>query len=298
MALQKRRQLYGYAFISPWLLGLVFIFAVPLVQSVIFAFSDVHISGTGGYELSFVGLKNFKDALTYDEQYPQDLLSSIGDLVYNVPVIIVFSFFVSVLLKQKFPGSVWVKGIFFLPIILSSGLFLQMQSNFGQSTTSTLDAAISSGGNLSILQSVNMEQYLIEMGVPDNFIAIIIGPINRIYEIISNSGIQIFIFLAGLNSISPSLYEASYVEGGTGWEVFWKITFPMMTPLLLVNIIYSIIDTFTSVGNTVMQYVYSMAFTEMNFGMSNAMCWIYLLVLAVFMGIVAGIMSKRIFYYT
>lgn len=245
-----------------------------------------------------MGIENFKTALTGDAKYPQYLAGSIGDLVYNVPVIIVFSFFVALLLKKKFPGSAAVKAVFFLPIILSSGLFLQLQTNFGQATTSTLDAAIGSAGNLTVLQSVNMEKYLLEMGLPDDLIGIITGPIDKIYEVISNSGIQIFIFLAGLNSISPSLYEAAYVEGGTGWEVFWKITFPMMTPLLLVNIIYSIVDTFTSVSNNVMSYVYTQAFTEMNFGLSNAMCWIYLGILAVFMGLVAGIMSKRIFYYT
>ena len=297
LSLQGRRQLYGYAFISPWIIGLLVIFAVPLVKSVIFAFSEV-VMNPGGYKLEFLGLDNFKTALTGDAKYPQYLAGSIGDLIYNVPVIIIFSFFVALLLKKKFPGSAAVKAIFFLPIILSSGLFLQLQTNFGQATTSTLDAAIGSAGNLSALQSINMEKYLLEMGLSDDLIGIVTGPIDKIYEVISNSGIQIFIFLAGLNSISPSLYEAAYVEGGTGWEVFWKITFPMMTPLLLVNIIYSIVDTFTSVGNNVMSYVYTQAFTEMNFGLSNAMCWIYLGILAVFMGLVAGIMSKRIFYYT
>ena len=295
MTLQGREQLHGYAFIAPWLVGLVFVFAVPLIMSVVFALNKVNFV-SGGYALEFKGLENFRYALLRDADYPRHLFSSVTSLVYDVPVILVFSFFVALLLRKKFPGSGAVKAIFFLPIILSSGLFLQLQT---RTATTSLDAAIGSvSENITVLKSVNMERYLLEMGIPEDFIAMITGPIDKIYNVISNSGIQIFIFLAGLNSISPSLYEAAHVEGGNGWEVFWKITFPMMTPLLLVNIIYSIVDSFTSVSNQVMSYVYTVAFTDMNFGLSNAMCWIYLLILAVFMAIVFAVVSRRIFYYT
>ncbi|MBQ8684095.1 MAG: sugar ABC transporter permease [Clostridia bacterium] len=298
LSLRAREELNGYAFILPWLIGLIALFGVPLIMSVVFALNEVKIIGTGGYTLEFAGIENFVHALTKDAYYPKYLAESLLNLLYNVPVIIVFSFFVAMLLKNKFRGSAAVNAIFFLPIILSSGLFLQMQTNFGQDTTTTLDAAMSSAANLSALKSVNMEKYLLEMGLSEDFISIITGPIDRIYTVISSSGVQIFIFLAGLKSISPSLYEAARVEGGNGWEMFWKITFPMVTPLLLVNLVYSIVDTFTSVGNSVMDYAYKQAFTEMNFGLSNAMCWIYLAILGVCIAVVAGIMSKRIFYYT
>ena len=298
LSLRAREERNGYAFILPWLIGLVALFGVPLIMSVVFAVSKVNIIGTGGYKLEFLGLDNFVYAITKDAFFPKYLAESLLDLLYNVPVIIVFSFFVALLLKSKFPGSAAVNAIFFLPIILSSGLFLQMQSNFGQDTTTTLDAAMNSASSLSALKSVNMEKYLLEMGLSNDLIGIITGPIDRIYSVISSSGVQIFIFLAGLKSISPSLYEAARVEGGNGWEMFWKITFPMVTPLLLVNLVYSIVDTFTSVSNSVMDYTYTQAFTEMDFGLSNAMCWIYLAILGICIAIVAGIMSKRIFYYT
>lgn len=296
LSLRAREERNGYLFILPWLIGLVTLFAVPLIMSVVFALNEVKI--TGGYQLTFVGIGNFVEALTKNAKFPQYLSESLLNLVYDVPVIIVFSFFVALLLKKKFPGSAAVNAIFFLPIILSSGLFLQMQSNFGQSTSTTLDAAMSSGAGMGALKSVNMERYLMEMGFSEDLIGIITGPIDRIYNVISSSGVQIFIFLAGLKSISPALYEAARVEGGNGWEMFWKITFPMVTPLLLVNLIYSIVDTFTAVSNTVMSYTYEMAFSEMNFGLSNAMSWIYLAILGVFIAIVGGLVSRRAFYYT
>lgn len=113
----------------------------------------------------------------------------------------------------------------------------------------------------------------------------------------TNSGIQIFIFLAGLNSISPTLYEAAQIESATAWESFWKITFPMILPMILVNAVYSIIDSFTSINNKVMTYVYDMAFTNREFGLSSAMCWLYFLCLGILVGLVALVISRRIHYY-
>lgn len=134
--------------------------------------------------------------------------------------------------------------------------------------------------------------------MPPSWVDILTAPVNKIYDIISSSGIQIFIFLAGIHAVPSSLYEAAYVEGATGWESFWKITFPMVTPMILVNTVYSIIDTFTSVKNEVMQYVYELSFQKFDFGLSGAMSWIYCAALVVILAIVFAFMSRRMFYYT
>lgn len=298
MTLKKRRMVNGYLFILPWMVGFLFFFLTPIVLSVTFCFNKVTV-GEAGYTLNFLGIQNFMTALTKDGKYPELLLNSIVNLVSNVPIIVVFSFFVALLLKQKFRGTAIVKAIFFLPIIMSSGLFVDLQSNFGQVTTSTVDAAMeASTGMLSVFSSSNLTGYLTEIGLPAQWIEYLTGPINQIYSIITNSGIQIFIFLAGLNSISPALYEASNIEGATGWEAFWKITFPMMTPMILVNVVYSIVDSFTATTNGVMEYAYDLAFGSFDFGLSSSMSWIYFLILSVIMGIVAWIISRRTFYYT
>ena len=303
LTLATRDKLRGYAFLSPWLIGLVTIFIVPLVQSVVFAFSELKFNagGTAGYTLTFVGLQNFRDALLTAEytNFPKYLAASLGDLLYNVPVVLIFSFFVALLLKRRTRGTNIVKAVYFLPVILSSGIFLGLQNNFGEASMSALEQTMASASSsIAVLKSMNLEKYLIEMNIPQEYIAYLTAPVDRLYSMILSSGVQIFIFLAGLNSISPSLYEAAEVEGGTAWENFWKITFPMSMPMLLVNLIFTVVDSFTSVNNTVMTYIYEMAFDRLDFGMSGAMGWIYFLILLTVMGIGLGLISRKVFYYT
>lgn len=301
LSLTAKDRLRGYAFLAPWLIGLVVVFLVPLVQSIIYAFSrlDFRVGDRAAYALTFVGWDNFHYALLENTDYPQYLAKALGDLLYNVPVILIFSFFVALLLKRRTRGTAIVKAIYFLPVILSSGIFLGLQNNFGQQSVSALEQTMdSAASSISVLKSINMEKYLIEMNIPQEYISLLTGPIDRLYSLILSSGVQIFIFLAALNSISPSLYEAAEVEGGTEWENFWYITFPMTMPMLLVNLIFTIIDSFTSVNNVVMEYVYDAAFVDLNFGLSSAMGWFYCLILFAVMGIAVGLLSRRVFYYT
>jgi ABC-type sugar transport system permease subunit len=249
--------------------------------------------------IKFTGLANYIYALTGDAKFLQYLAETMLDLLYNVPVLLVFSFFVAVLLKQKFHGNALAKFIFFIPVIMSSGLFLQLQSNFGNATTSSLDAALDNAASaVQVLKSMNLSSYLLKLGMPDKIVELLTAPVDRVYEVVTSSGIQIFIFLAALNAVPASLYEAAHVEGATGWESFWKITFPMVTPMILVNIVYSIVDTFTSVNNSVMDYVKTLAFQKFDFGLSSAMGWLYCLMLSVVLVITFWYFSRRTFYYT
>lgn len=301
LSYRAKEQVRGYLFLLPWLIGLVTVFAIPLIQSVVFAFSELHFAKNGetGYTLTFVGFDNFKDALLTDIHFPQHLVSTLGELLYNVPITLVFSFFVALLLKKRTRGTNLVKAIYFLPVILSSGIFLNLQSNFGDASASALEQTMeNASASISALKSINMEKYLLEIGIPADYIGYLTAPIDRLYSLILSSGVQIFIFLAALNAISPSLYEAADVEGGNAWENFWNITFPMTMPMLLVNLVFTVIDSFTSVNNAVMNYVYKLAFTNLNFGLSNAMSWLFFLLLLVIMGAVIALISRKIFYYT
>ena len=297
MTLSQRNAMWGYIFLGPWMFGLLFVFLVPMCLSVAFSFSKVIVNK--GFHLSFIGFANFQTALTQDEKFVQLLASALLGIVYDVPVILVFSFFVAVLLKENFKGVNAFKFIFFLPVIMSSELFLKLQTNFGQTATTSLDAILNSAAtSLQVLKSMNLTVYLQEMKIPENVITVLTGPVDKIYEIISRSGIQIFIFLAAINAVPASLYEAAHVEGANSWEKFWKITFPMVTPMILVNIVYSVIDTFTSVNNGVMQYVYQLSFQKFNFGLASAMTWFYFAALAVILLVVFRLFSHRTFYYT
>ena len=294
--LASRQAWTGFLFILPWLIGFILFFLTPLITSIQFSFSEIKIEKTG-YQAIFVGIQNYYDALQTDTSFPKMLVENVQNLFINVPIILVFSFFVSLLLKQNFRGVNAVKAIFFLPVIMASGLFVSLQSS---ADATALDAAMSEmeTSGVSMLQAANLEGYLIDMGIKEEWIEILITPINNLYSVLTTSGIQIFIFLAGLNSISPSLYEACYIEGASGWETFWKITFPMMVPMILVNTIYSIIDTFTSASNSIMSYVYQLTFEQFEFGLAAAMNWLYFLVLGVVMAVVAFLISRKAFYYT
>lgn len=296
LTLQRKRSLWAYIFLSPWLLGVIAVFAFPMILSISFAFSKVTVDN--GYSLAFVGLENFRTALFVDQNFLQHFASTMGDMLYNVPIILVYSFLVAVLLKENFKGVTVFKFIFFLPVILSSDLFTSLLNNFGSTSSSSLDAVMSGAGSTGMLESLNLSKYLGELGLGKELVDLLTGPVDKVYEIVTCSGIQIFIFLAGINSVPPTLYEAAHVEGANGWEKFWKITFPMVMPMILVNVVYSIVDTFMSKTNLVMEYVYELSFKNFNFGLSSAICWIYFVVIAVILAIVFGIISKRTFYYT
>ncbi len=217
------------------------------------------------------------------------------DLLVNVPVCLVFSFFVAVLLHQKFHGNFIVKTIFFLPVILGTGLFLSVNGQFANDTA--VQGAMEEGANsLGFLQSMNIVNMLNDIGIPASMTDYITGPVDRIYSVISMSSIQIFVFLAGLNSISDSLYEAAYVEGANGWTSFWKITFPLVSPVMIINVVYSLIDNFTMSTNVTMNYAWDVSFKNFDLGLAGAMMWVYCLMLTAIVGVAVLLISKRVVY--
>lgn len=250
-----------------------------------------------GYVMTFNGLHNYTSALTEDAYFSKYMVQSVVDLLINVPIIMVFGFFAAVLLKQKFHGNAIVKVIFFLPVILGAGVFLSYQGDSMKIQNVTIEAAKQEGiSAMQLLHSINITTILQNIGIPQAAVDYIVKPVNRIYSVISQSGVQTFIFLAALNSISPSIYEASYMEGASGWETFWKITFPMVSPMILVNFVYTIVDTFTASNNVTMNYISGIAFSQFDFGLSSAMSWIFCMVLVASIMIVSYFVSKRVFY--
>lgn len=296
-SLLRRRDSFGLVFLIPWLIGFLMFFLYPFLRAVILSLQKVTFLSDGGFSTVFIGLENYLTALTKDEKFLPLAAGSILDLFINVPVCLIFSFFVAVLLRQKFRGNALIKAIFFLPVILGTGVFLSVQTDTSAVTGMALDSAMQEGvGSMQMLQSMNLVNILQDIGIPSSITEYITGPVDRIYNVISLSGVQIFIFLAGLNSISPSVYEAAYIEGASGWVAFWKITFPMVSPVIVVNVVYSLIDNFTMSTNETMTYIFDTAFSNFDYGLSSAMAWLYCLVLAIIVGIAMLVISKRVVY--
>lgn len=292
-----QRNMFGFVFLAPWLVGFLLFFCYPFIQSLFISFQKVSFLSGGGLEMKYLGLSNYVNALTSDENFIRYASQSLLDLATSVPVCLTFSFFVAVLLHQKFHGNFLAKTVFFMPVILGTGLFLSIVSGGNSGNDASVENAMNEGVNsLGFLQSMNVANILAEIGIPENLIALITGPINQIYSVISMSSIQVFVFLAGLNSINASLYEAAYVEGANGWTSFWKITFPMVSPLFVVNVVYTLMDNFTMSTNTTMKYIQKVAFQNFNFGLSGAMMWLYSITLAILVGLFVLLISKRVVY--
>ena len=281
----------GVRFIMPFIIGFLVFMLMPLIQSLQFSLNDVTLIPGKGYTLFWNQFGNYSYAFTIDTKFTQNLLDETGKMVINTIATLVLSFVLAVILNQKFRGRTLARAIFFLPVILSSGVLagIEKTSAFNTMAAVSAEAAKSSGINLS----ASLQNLLSVSGVGSGVFNIVFDMIDAIYDIVMASGIQIIVFLTGLAAISPSLYEAANVEGCTAWEAFWKITFPMMSPLLLVNTIYTIIDFFMKSSNSVMEHINDLEMKS-QYGQAAAQSWIYFIVALAFIGISALIISKGV----
>lgn len=286
----------GYLFIAPFILGFILFMVVPLGQSLLMTFNEVSPMSDGtGFGMEWVGIKNYKDAFTVDAEFVPFLIQELVTMVINTPATLIFSFFIALLLNQNFKGRGAVRAIFFLPVILSSGVIVGIEYN--NSLLNDMKDVISETSNDASVTGV-LEDILITTGGGPmaKMFQYVFDIINKVYDIAIASGIQIIMFLSALQTISPSMFEAAKIEGCTAWESFWKITFPMVSSMILVNVIYTVIDFFLKTDNTVMTKI-SEEVTKMNYGFSSAIAWVYFLCVIVILGIVSLIISKRVYYY-
>ncbi len=286
----------GYLFIAPFILGFILFMVVPLGKSLLMTFNEVSPMSDGtGFSMEWVGIKNYKDAFTVDAEFVPFLIQELVTMIINTPATLIFSFFIALLLNQNFKGRGAVRAIFFLPVILSSGVIVGIEYN--NSLLNDMKDVISETSNDASVTGV-LEDILITTGGGPmaKMFQYVFDIINKVYDIAIASGIQIIMFLSALQTISPSMFEAAKIEGCTAWESFWKITFPMVSSMILVNVIYTVIDFFLKTDNTVMTKI-SEEVTKMNYGFSSAIAWVYFLCVIVILGIVSLIISKRVYYY-
>ena len=285
----------GYLFILPFILGFILFMVVPLISSLRMTFNEVVPVAGKGVKMSWVGIKNYKDAFTVDPDFVPYLLSELLRMVVNTPATLIFSFFIALLLNQNFKGRGFVRAIFFLPVILSSGVIVGIEYN--NELLNDMKDMISETSNDASVTGV-LESILVtsDSSPMSRMFQYVFDIINKVYDIAIASGIQIIMFLSALQTISPSMFEAAKIEGCTAWESFWKITFPMVSSMILVNVVYTVIDFFLKTDNQVMTKI-SEEVGKLSYGFSSAMAWIYFLCVILILGIVSLIISKRVYYY-
>lgn len=283
---QDTQKFVGLGFVSPFIIGAIFFIIIPIIRSFAYSFCDLTITNTG-YNLNFVGLEHYKWLLFTDPNYRLSLVNSLKDMLVNVPITIFFSFFIASLLNREFRGRGAVRGILFLPLILASGIYVQLAN---VDSVSNMSGGV--GGEASAFAA-----FLAEMELANGVVDFLVSSAARLPQIIAMSAVPIVIFLAAFQTISPAIFESAYMEGATKWETFWKISFPMVSPMILVCVIYSLVDSFTSTSNSMINGIHNTIFTRFNFGVGNAMVWIYLLVIYAVLAIIYAIINRFIFYY-
>lgn len=292
LSLRNKESLKGYIFLIPLIIGLVTFFIIPVVKSFLFSVSDV-TSGKEGYSILFTGFGAYKNALTVHTSYRQTVTSAIIDVALSTPLVILFSFFMASVLNQEFVGKTFFRVVLFLPVIL---IVMNSYNNTLESSMMTSDYNSAVGATTTSFTK-QFSDWMISAGISEDIVSTLTGLVDKIYEVIDLSAIQILIMLVGMQSISPSLYEAAMVEGATAWEKFWKITFPMISPLVFTCIIYTVIDSFTANDNQVMELMSTTAFTDLKFSLASAMGWLYFLLIGIFLVIIERLFRRLIFSY-
>lgn len=288
-AYEQQKARAGFFFILPWIVGTIIFFLIPLLQSIQYSFGSIKPTDTG-YRVDFVGLSNFRFIFNNDPYFWPKAFDELRDMLIQTPIIVLFSLFIAILLNQKFHGRTFIRAMFFLPVIIANGVVITIITGDIFS-----DVVMSNASSSQLFQSDFLKGLLLESGISESFVTALTGVVDSIFELIWRTGVQNLIFIAGLQTVSPSMYEAATVEGATGWESFWKITFPMLSPMILLNVIYTIIDGFTDYSNTVMAYIGTQN-ANMKLELGSAMAWVYFLAVMLILAVVYAIINRRVVY--
>ena len=295
-SLDRRKARAGWIFVLPFVIGFVILYLPIVIESIKYSiFVYDHHLGTQ----EFVGFANYYDALFSETDFVQTLVTGLQEMAFDIPAILIFSLFVAVILNQKMIGRAAFRAIFFLPVVVSTGLMESVMSMSYASSGTSMDVGMEASASDRVASALALEDLLQSvfdgLGFGSEMVTYIVDAVASISTIVNRSGVQILIFLASLQSISPAIYESCQIDGATSWETFWKITFPMVSPMILVNGVYTIIDSFTTESNSVMNVIdetYAMGEKHV----SSAMGWMYFLIVLLIVGVVAAVFSAYVFY--
>lgn len=280
-SLERRKSITGLIFVTPFIIGALVFFVYPVVMSLIYSFGEIVSYKT--FSVKLVGFKNFRRALFEDTFFVARLLEVIRDTVIDLPLITVFSIYIAILLNREFKGKGVFRVLFFLPVVLGNGFVMEQ----------LLEQGIESGSMAAVTEFLLPPKVVSYIGSTAAGLAAEL--LNRITLVLWKSGVQIIITLSGLQSIPKSLFEAADVDGANEWQTLFFITIPMLAPIILINIIYTIMDTFTDKANPVIECI-TKYFTAFNaqFEYSAAMGWIYMAFALLLIGAVTAAMKRSV----
>lgn len=257
ISFERRKSLEGWGFSLPWVIGFIIFIMVPLVLSIRISFYITQLTDLYGFEgqSKWNGIQNYVD-IVQDPEVGEVMLNSFLDSLWQVPIIVFFALFVAVLLKQKFAGRVYFRVIFFIPVILA-GVIMSYLFGEGVGSISVFGTLVNSSSGIFSTFGGKITQY--------------------IGDIMWSSSVEILIFLAALQSVPDILYEVVEIDGATAWESFWHVTLPYISPFVILNCIYALVDSFTKYNNPVMSMMNEMTEKGTEYGMASALSWMYML---------------------
>lgn len=288
MKFQTTQKINGYVFLLPWIIGFLLFFLMPMVNTIIYSFNEVGVAEAGGMEMTYRGIQNYidlfqKELSTANQQFTRVFAEENSNIVMNTPLIVVFSLFSALLVNANYKGRDIVRVIFFLPIVLGISIVTTLVTTTGGDVTGvTAVATEESGFIMRLLTSYTF--------LPKEIIGFIMGVVADISSIISKAGVQTLLYLAALQGISPSLYEVAKIEGATTYEVFWKVTFPIVGSITLFNFVYTFVDLF--LDSSIAQEVYAFAFQKNNIGVGSALSVVYMFDVLAILVVMVLILTK------
>ena len=276
---------YGMLFVLPWVIGLILFFIVPLLSSIFYSFCKVNIV-SGGVDTTFVGLEHYKYAINSDPYYLDNLKNAISSFTVQVPIILALSLILAIILNQKFHGRMIARAIFFLPVIIATGVIISYLVKAGMVLGDTSGDAAAAYSSM-----INFDAILANLGLPDEINELISGYISSVFNLLWSCGVQIILFISGLQSIPEQLYEVARVEGCSKWEEFWYITFPMLGNNILLVMVYTMIELITA-NKYVMASAYELMSTQTVYDRSSAMLWMYFIIVGAIMALVLAVYNQ------
>jgi ABC-type sugar transport system permease subunit len=277
---KQREALGGYAFIGIWLFGFIMLTAIPLIESLVFSFHQITIVGGEGIRLFFTGFTNYIRIFSTDLDFLTRLQNFIFEMILFVPVMNILALLIAILLNRKFKFRGFFRAIFFLPVIITSGPVIAELLRQG---AGTIPALTESG----ILQ-------IIEQSLPRFLSQPIQSLFTQIIFMLWFSGVQVVLYLAGLQKLDQSMYEAAQIDGANVWESFWKITLPSLKPMIVVASVYTIVTLATFANNPIILLISSVMFDpNKGYGYASGLAWIYFVVIALLLIVSTRLISPK-----
>ena len=278
--LTTRNSLKGLVFVLPYIIGICAFFIYPICLSLKLSVAEnIKIVGM---KVSGFTLEHYVRAFMIDVDFLPTFGESVVQTLTQFPLTIVLSLIIAILLNRDIKCRGLFRVIFFIPFLLGSGEVMQQLLNQGvdRAVLNVTDGRLIPYNVLAYFGTTIIETVETIMGV--------------LVTVLWGSGVQILLFLSGLQSISSSLYEAARIDGATEWEIFWKVTVPMISPMLLLNVVYTVVNSFTDMKNPLLLYINKFGFDNAEFSYSAALGWIYFIFVGLLVAIIFGLMAKYI----